>query len=51
MTPPPMITRDSYRLSLPSSSSSEVMTPGRSSPGMGGRTGTEPVAARMRSAV
>ena len=30
---------------------SEVMTPGRSSPGMGGRTGTEPVAARMRSAV
>ena len=38
-------------MSVPSSSSSEVMTPGRSRPGMGGRTFTEPVAAKMRSAV
>ena len=46
-----MMTMDSYRWSQPSSSSSEVTTPGRSRPGMGGRAGTEPVAAMMWSAV
>ena len=45
------MTMDAYGVSVPSSSSSEVMTPGSSSPGMGGRTFTEPVAARIRSAV
>ena len=49
MTPPPMMTREPYTRPWSSSSSSEVMA--SSSPGMGGRAGTEPVAIRMRSAV
>ncbi len=38
-------------MGLPSNTSSLVTTPGRSSPGIGGRAGTEPVAIRIWSAV
>ena len=46
ITPPPMITMR-FRGRMSAKSSSLVTTPGVSSPGMGGRAGTEPAAIRI----